>query len=110
RQQHVGHDETENAVAQEFEAFVVDASMGRARAGMGQRALQTLAVGEGVAGALVKRFGEGICGQTLGGRHDLSGRDGTSVRRASATATSRFPMGLPSAIEKKMTLARPTRF
>ena len=56
--EHVGDDEAEHAVAEEFEALVgaLDA-VGRAkRARMGQRAVEQVGVGETVAEASLKLF------------------------------------------------------
>ena len=49
--EHVGDDEAEHAVAEEFEALVgaLDALGGRERARMGQRAVEQVGVGEAVA-------------------------------------------------------------
>ena len=71
-QQHIGNDEAQNPVAEKLETLVIGAGIDAAGAGMGQRALQALAVGKGVARAFHQRFGERIGGQPSCCRHDPS--------------------------------------
>src|SRR5690606_16640806 len=122
---HLRDDEAEHPVAEELETLVV-IPFPALRAGMGQRAAQEVEVGKGKAGDRLDRLGERLAGLRLAGHHatsDLSlclsigfcfGCYRTMLNRREGRISAghrHTSSGLaPPAMEKKMMLARPTRW
>src|SRR5690606_1637589 len=104
--QHVGDDEAEHTVAKALEAFVVGDRLDRA--GMGQRGLTQAGIVEQVAGSGVQFTDQGCAGRPFQTHQRIiwNKRDGRI-----SDGHFQISSGLaPPEIEKKMMLARPTRW
>jgi hypothetical protein len=108
RKEHMRDEQAEHPVAQELESLIVGAGILRACAAMCQRALQALVIDKQMPGD--RRQGQCHCitGQSRRRHHRTMLK-----KRVGLISVGHFQSssGLtPPAIEKKMMLARPTRF
>jgi len=101
--QHVGDDEAEDVVAEEFQPLIAaDAALARQRRDVGERAVEQRLLGEAVADPLLEFLA------TLPAAHRTIVN--SRLQRTDHGQFQKCQAGSPSPTEKKMTCARPTRF